>query len=90
MRHSENRVCCLPSLSSPHGCGVLAITPYPTGISHVSLEAVVLEKDVVLDRPGLAAALTPQTSDLTWHLAEELNRQEGTMLRITTIDIPTE
>jgi hypothetical protein len=34
--------------------------------------------------------LTPQTSDLTWHLAEELNRQEGTMLRITTIDIPTE
>jgi len=30
------------------GCGVLASTPYPAGASHVSLDAV------VLDRPGLA------------------------------------
>ncbi len=48
MRHSESKVCCFRSLSSPHGCGALAITPYPAGASHVSLDAV------VLDRPGLA------------------------------------
>jgi hypothetical protein len=46
MRNSENRVSCVRSLSLPRGCGVLAITLYPTGTSHVSLDAVVLEKDV--------------------------------------------